>query len=244
MKYQTSNPVFSSNIASNTVNVSDGETLNGAINKCFMLLGLVFTGAIFAWTSASTSMDIIVSKAFTFMIAGFVIALITIFKKEWAGYTAPLYSIIQGLVLGSISKAFEVSYPGIVMQTVLLTFGTTFGLLAAYRSGLIKVTEKFYAIVAAATMGIFVAYLATWILGFFHISVPMINSSGTAGILFSGFVVIVAALNLVLDFNFIASISDKGYPKYIGWYAAFGLMVTLIWLYLEILHMLAKLRDK
>lgn len=244
MKYQTSNPVFSGNIAGNVVTVSDGETLNGAINKCFILLGLVFMGSMFAWTSATANMDMIVSKAFTFMIAGFVVALITIFKKEWAGYTAPLYAIIQGLVLGSISKAFEVSYPGIVMQAVLLTFGTMFGLLAAYRSGLIKVTEKFYAIVAAATMGILVAYLATWILGFFHISVPMIHSSGTAGIVFSGFVVVVAALNLVLDFNFIASISGKGYPKYIGWYAAFGLMVTLIWLYLEILHMLAKLRDK
>lgn len=244
MKYETSNPIMNSlNNGEEMRECADRETLTGTINKCFILLGLVFLGAIFSWTNTA-DINVALSKSSMFLIVGFVIAMITVFKKEWAGRTAPLYALCEGLAIGAISKAFEASYPGIVFQAVLLTFGTTFGMLAAYRSGMIKASEKFYAILTAATLGICVTYLVSWILGFFNIQVPMIHSSGSLGITFSAVVVVIAALSLVLDFDVIVRVSDKGYPKYMGWYAAFGLMVTLIWLYFEILRLLVKLNDR
>jgi len=173
-----------------------------------------------------------------------VLGLVTIFVKTWAPVTSPLYAVCEGLALGGISAMFEAQYPGIVIQAVALTFGTLFGLLMAYRSGLIKATENFKLGVVAATGSIFLIYLVGFVLGFFGIAIPYIHQSGTIGILFSLFVVVVAALNLVLDFDFIESGVASGAPKYMEWYAAFGLMVTLIWLYLEILRLLAKLRSR
>jgi uncharacterized YccA/Bax inhibitor family protein len=177
-------------------------------------------------------------------IGGFIVALVTVFKKQWAGVTAPLYALLEGLVLGGISSLLEARYPGIVIQAVGLTFGTLFGLLFAYRSGLIKATENFKLGVVAATGGIALVYLATMLLGFFNISMPYIHESGLIGIGFSLFVVVIAALNLVLDFDFIENGAAQGAPKYMEWYAAFGLMVTLIWLYIEILRLLSKMRSR
>ena len=151
---------------------------------------------------------------------------------------------MEGLALGGISVVFEASYPGIVSQAIFLTFGTLGALLMAYRSGLIRATENFKLGVVAATGGIALVYLASMVLGFFGMSVPLIHSSGTFGILFSVFVVVIAALNLVLDFDFIEQGVERGAPKYMEWYGAFGLMVTLVWLYLEILRLLAKLNDR
>jgi uncharacterized YccA/Bax inhibitor family protein len=159
-------------------------------------------------------------------------------------FTAPIYALLEGLFLGGISAIFEAQYPGIVIQAVSLTFGTLFCLLLAYRSGIIKVTENFKLGVAAATGGIALIYLATLVLGLFGVRMPFIHESGLIGIGFSLFVVVIAALNLVLDFDFIESGAKSGAPKYMEWYAAFGLMVTLIWLYIEILRLLAKLRSR
>jgi uncharacterized YccA/Bax inhibitor family protein len=166
------------------------------------------------------------------------------FKKTWAPVTAPIYALLEGLVLGGISAMFEVRYHGIAIQAVSLTFGTMFALLLAYRSGLIPVTQNFKLGIIAATGGIAIFYLAQIVLGFFGIHFTTINGSGPIGIAFSVFVVIVAALNLVLDFDFIESAAAAGAPKYMEWYGAFGLMVTLIWLYLEILRLLSKLRSR
>ena len=177
-------------------------------------------------------------------IAGFVVALVTVFKKNWAAVTGPLYAAAEGLFLGGFSALMEAQYPGIVLQAVGLTFGTLFGLLVAYKSGLIRATENFKLGVVAATGGIFVVYLATMGLGFFGVHIPYIHQSGWIGIGFSLFVVIVAALNLVLDFDFIERGAQSGAPHYMEWYAAFGLMVTLIWLYIEILRLLAKSRSR
>jgi uncharacterized YccA/Bax inhibitor family protein len=177
-------------------------------------------------------------------IGGLIVAIVTIFKKSWAGVTAPIYALLEGLVLGGISAIFEVQFPGIVLQAVSLTFGTLFCLLLAYTSGWIRATENFKLGVVAATGGIALIYLATFVLGFFGINIPYIHDSGWIGIGFSLFVVIVAALNLVLDFDFIENGAAQGAPKYMEWYGAFGLMVTLIWLYLEILRLLAKLRSR
>jgi uncharacterized YccA/Bax inhibitor family protein len=151
---------------------------------------------------------------------------------------------LEGLAIGGISAMAEARFPGIVLQAVGLTFGTLFCLLLAYSSGLIKVTENFKLGIVAATGGIFVVYLATWILGFFGAQIPYIHGSGMIGIGFSLFVVVIAALNLTLDFDFIEKGVARGAPKYVEWYAAFGLMVTLIWLYIEILRLLTKIQSR
>jgi len=221
-------------------------TLNGTVNKTGLLLLLaVITGA-FSWSQMSISEAGVTGMGYVWggAIGGFVLALVTIFKKEWAPVTAPLYALLEGLFLGGISAVFEARFPGIVMQAVLLTFGTLFALLAAYRSGLVRATENFKLGVVAATGGIALIYLATIVLGFFNINIPYIHESGLIGIGFSLFVVVVAALNLVLDFDFIESGVEHGAPRYMEWYGAFGLMVTLVWLYVEFLRLLAKLQSR
>ena len=176
-------------------------------------------------------------------IGGLIFAMVTIFKPQWAPVTAPIYAVLEGLFIGGISAFMERIYPGIVPQAAGLTFGILFALLAAYKSGLIRATENFKLGVVAATGGIFVIYIASFILGFFGISIPFLHDSGPIGIGISVFICIVAALNLVLDFDFIENGAEHGAPKYMDWVGAFGLMVTLVWLYIEILHLLAKLRD-
>jgi uncharacterized YccA/Bax inhibitor family protein len=169
---------------------------------------------------------------------------VTCIKKEWAGVTAPLYAIFEGLVLGSVSRLFDFAYRGIAFQAVALTFGVAFGMLVLYRSGIIQVSDRFRMIVGSAMFGIAMFYMVSWILSFFGITVPLMHSSGLFGILFSVFVVAIASLYLAIDFDFIVKVSNRGMPEYMSWYAAFGLMVTLIWLYLELLRLLAKLRDR
>ncbi|HYL69227.1 MAG TPA: Bax inhibitor-1/YccA family protein, partial [Candidatus Limnocylindria bacterium] len=163
---------------------------------------------------------------------------------DWAPVTAPVYALLEGLVLGSLSAMLEMRYHGIAIQAVSLTFGTLVVLLLAYRSGLIPVTDKFRLGIVAATGGIALLYFLEIILGFFGVHFATINGAGPIGIGFSVFVVIIASLNLVLDFDFIESGVRSGAPKYMEWYAAFGLMVTLIWLYFEILRLLSKLRSR
>jgi len=175
---------------------------------------------------------------------GLIAAMITVFKQHLAPYTTPIYALLEGLALGGISRFFETLYPGIVNQAIFLTFGTLAALLFAYRSGLIKPTENFKLGIAAATGGIFFVYIISFILGLFGVQIPLIHSNSNFGILFSFGVVIIAALNLVLDFDFIEEGAEIGAPKYMEWFGAFGLLVTLIWLYLEILHLLAKLQSR
>lgn len=219
-------------------------TINGTINKTLILLLLALVPALWVWDSfykggAETIGAWIIGGVF----GGLIVAMVTIFKKTWAPYTAPLYAVLEGLVIGGLSAYAEAQFKGIVFQAIALTFGTLFALLLAYRSGVIKVTEKFRLGVIAATGGIFVVYLVSIVLGFFGVSVPFIHSGGMIGILFSLFVVVIAALNLVLDFDFIEQGAAEGAPKYMEWYGAFGLIVTLIWLYIEFLRLLTKLRQ-
>jgi uncharacterized YccA/Bax inhibitor family protein len=172
-------------------------------------------------------------------------ALVTIFKKTWSSITAPIYALLEGLALGGISAFFELRYPGIAFQAVGLTFGTLFVMLLAYKTGVIRATQGFKIGVIAATGGIAVFYLISMVLrAFFHFDVPVLYSSSPWGIAFSLFVVVIAALNLVLDFDMIETGVNGGAPKYMEWYGAFGLMVTLIWLYLEILRLLSKARRR
>ena len=177
-------------------------------------------------------------------IGGLILALVTVFKREWAGFTAPAYAVCEGLALGGISAMFEMKFPGLVMQAVALTFGTLFCLLMAYKTRIIRVTEKFKLGVFVATAAIGLLYLVSFVLGFFHIQVPFMVGSSLISIGFSLFVVGIAALNLVLDFDFIEQGAEAGAPKYMEWFGAFGLMVTLVWLYIEMLQLLAKLRGR
>jgi uncharacterized YccA/Bax inhibitor family protein len=229
---------------------ANAMTLNGTVNKTGLMLLMLTLTAAFSWSQAVVQTPDgpqLAPGAMLYIlgggIGGFVLALITVFKKEWSPVLAPAYALVEGLFLGAISAFFEARYPGIVIQAVMLTFGTLFSLLFAYRSGLIKATENFKLGVAAATGGIFLIYLASFVLGLFGVKVPYIHESGIIGIGFSLFVVVIAALNLVLDFDFIESGVEAGAPKYMEWFGAFGLMVTLVWLYVEFLRLLAKLRD-
>ena len=222
---------------------SQSMTISGTVQKTGFSLLLLMAAALFTW-NLSAGDPRAGGLMMVGMIGGFVLALITIFKQYLAKYTVPAYSIFQGLALGGISKFFETMYPGIVTQAVMLTFGTLGALLLAYISGLIKPTENFKLGIVAATGGIAFVYLISWVLSWFSVSVPLIHSNSNMGILFSIGVVVIAALNLVLDFDFIEEGAEKGAPKYMEWYGAFGLMVTLIWLYLEILRLLAKLSSR
>lgn len=223
-------------------------TINGTVNKTGFLLFLAVLTAAFAWNQTIGTDGSLAPGAKLYMwgglIGGLLFSLATIFKKEWAPVTAPAYALFEGLFLGAISAVFNAAYPGIVMQAVLLTFGTLFALLFAYRSGLIKATENFKLGVVAATGGIALVYLASIVLRMFGKDIPMIHESGVLGIGFSLVVVVVAALNLVLDFDFIEQGSEQGAPKYMEWYGAFGLMVTLVWLYIEFLRLLSKLQSR
>jgi uncharacterized YccA/Bax inhibitor family protein len=244
---KTSNPALNVNSFRVDRAVSgEAMTLTGTVNKTGILLICVVATAAWSWSRffhARTS-DAVLPLMGIGLIGGFVVAMVTIFKKEWSAITAPIYALLEGLALGGISAMFELRYPGIAIQAVGLTFGTLFVLLIAYHSGVIRVTEKFKLGVVAATGGIAVFYLVQFVLGFFGVRFAAINGSGLLGIGFSVVVVIVAALNLILDFDFIESGVSAGAPKYMEWYGAFGLIVTLVWLYLEILRLLSKINSR
>jgi uncharacterized YccA/Bax inhibitor family protein len=244
--FRTSNPALNEKAFRGEAALGEAMTLQGTVNKTgLLLLCVVITSA---WTWGLSHSDLpgaAMPWMLGGMLGGFVVALVTIFKKEWSPVTAPIYALLEGLVLGGISAIFEKNYPGVAIQAIGLTFGTLFVLLLAYKTGMVRATQGFKIGVIAATGGIAIFYLVEMILSsFFHILVPAINGSGPWGIAFSLFVVIIAALNLVLDFDLIETGVRNGAPKYMEWYGAFGLMVTLIWLYLEILRLLAKARRR
>jgi uncharacterized YccA/Bax inhibitor family protein len=228
------------------VNAADRMTLNGTVNKTGVLLICAVATAAWTWHLFLPEHDMTAVGPLMILglIGGLICALVTIFKKQWSPVTAPIYALLEGLVLGGLSATLELRYPGIAMQAVGLTFGTLFVLLIAYRSGLIKVTQKFRLGIIAATGGIMFFYLAEMLLGFFGIQFTTINGAGPIGIGISLVIVAVAALNLVLDFDFIEQGVQVGAPKYMEWYGAFGIIVTLVWLYLEILNLLSKFRSR
>jgi uncharacterized YccA/Bax inhibitor family protein len=237
--FRSGNPSLNKNtFKSFSVSTQEEMTLDGTVNKTgISLLILMFT-ATYTWNSPSIGLMIIGG------IGGFIVGIITHFKRHLSGITVPIYAALEGLLLGGISIMFEQLYPGIVSQAIFITFGILGSLLLAYKSGFIKPTENFKLGVAAATGGIAFIYMISWIMSFWGGSIPLIHSSSTFGIVFSIGVIIIAALNLVLDFDFIEQGVEMGAPKYMEWYGAFGLMVTLIWLYLEILRLLAKLNSQ
>jgi uncharacterized YccA/Bax inhibitor family protein len=222
----------------------DAMTVQGTVNRTAALLVLLVVAAAGTWMLAARGS----SAAYPFMIGGLigglVLALVTCFRPQSSAITAPLYAICEGLFLGGISRAFHAAYPGIVAQAVALTMGVALVMLALYKFRVIRVTGRFLRGVVAATGAVFLAYLASFLLNLFGVAVPYIHGSGPIGIGFSVAVVIIAALNLVLDFHLIETGAQQAMPKYMEWYGAFAIMVTLVWLYIEILRLLAKLQAR
>jgi uncharacterized YccA/Bax inhibitor family protein len=214
-------------------------TVQGTVNKTGLSLLILIGAAAFVWNSSVPQPFVLLG-----LLGGLVTALVTIFKPAASPYTTPLYAAFEGLLLGGLSLVFEARYPGIVINAVGLTFGTLAVMLAAYSSGLIRPSENFKLGIVAATGGVAVLYLVSMVMGFFGKSIPFIHDSGPIGIAFSLFVVGLAALNLVLDFDFIERGAAMGAPRYMEWFGAFGLLVTLVWLYMEILRLLAKMQDR
>jgi uncharacterized YccA/Bax inhibitor family protein len=218
-------------------------TAQGALNRAGILLLLITLAAAFSWSFPYADMAALGTKLAIFSVVALVLALATMFRPDWSPHTAPAYAIAEGLVLGSLSRLVELTYSGIVFQAVALTLAVSFSMWALYRFRLIQVTDRFRTILTAATLGIFLVYLVSGLMTLFGGSgLGLVQGATPMGILFSLIVVAVAALNLLLNFDFIDRVSSFGAPKFMEWYAAFGLAVTLVWLYIEILHLLTKLR--
>lgn len=246
---RSGNPVLRNKALSQTVAAGDAMTVNGTIGKTAILLVLVVITAGWIWgqfyaaPTPQAGLNVVQPYLWGGLIGGLVLALITIFAPRWSGVTAPLYAIAEGFALGGISAMFELRYPGIVIQAVGLTFGTLAVMLALYRTGVIKVTRKFRMGVMMATGAIFLVYLVDFVLNSFtSISVPYLHSGGAIGIGISLLIVGVAALNLVLDFDFIERAAAARAPKAMEWFGGFALLVTLVWLYMEFLRLLGQTR--
>ena len=241
LSMRSGNPALNPKTFTSAIQDGSGTmTIGGTVNKTAMSLLLLMATASYTWANPSGGLMILG------FIGGFIMALITIFKKTWAPYTVSAYALLEGLALGGISQIFERQYPGIASQAIFLTFGILAALLLAYKTGLIKPTENFKLGVFAATGGIAIMYLISFIMSMFGSGMSILNTNNTSmlSIGISLFVVVIASLNLVLDFDFIEEGAERGAPKYMEWYGAFGLLVTLIWLYLEILRLLAKLQSR
>ena len=240
---KSGNPALSKKTFNNLKSIT-GEvmTLDGAINKIAISIAILLFAAYYAYTNALMSF---LGVGYG---GGFIVALVTIFKKEWAPITVPIYAILEGLALGASSKLFaDIFEPGIVPQAISLTLGILIALLFAYKTKIIKVTENFKLGLFAATAGIAVVYLISFLMSFFGgTGLPIMNPANASmlSIGFSLFVVVIASLNLVMDFDFIEKGVENSAPKYMEWYSAFGLLLTLIWLYVEILRLLAKLSSR
>lgn len=244
--FNSSNPVFGRNIFENTARdftSSNTMTVKGTMGKALLMLALVVLGASYTWKmffgleTTNAAMGWMIGGA----IGGLITGLIISFVPKTASWLSPIYSILQGLFLGAISAVFEAQFHGILINAVGLTLAVAFLLFFIYRTGIIKVTDKLRVGIIAATGAIALFYLVTWIVSLFGGNTSFMMDSSALSIGISVVIVIVAALNLLLDFDFIQKGEQAGAPKYMEWYGAFGLMVTLIWLYLEILKLLAKL---
>jgi uncharacterized YccA/Bax inhibitor family protein len=243
---RSTNPVLKDRAFAGAIPTGETMTIQGTVNKTGLLLLFVVVAAAWTWGLAhSENPDAANYWMIGGALGGFVVALVTIFKKEWSPISAPIYALLEGLVLGGISAIFNKFYPGIAVQAISLTFGVLFVLLLAYKMRIVQATRGFKLGVIAATGGIAIVYLINMVMsGFFHTQMSFLYASTPLGIGISLFVVIIASLNLIIDFDMIETGARMGAPKYMEWYGAFGLMVTLIWLYMEILRLLSKVRRR
>jgi uncharacterized YccA/Bax inhibitor family protein len=244
--FRSNNPVLKESAFAGQMATGEAMTIQGTVNKTGLLLLFVVVAAAWTWgLSRSETPEAAIPWAVGGALAGFLAALVTIFKKTWSPISASIYAICEGLFLGGISAIFERSYPGIAVQAISLTFAVLLVMLLAYKFGIIRATRGFKLGVIAATGAIALVYLVNMVMSlFFHTQMSFLSSSTPLSIGISVVVVIVAALNLILDFDMIENAARLGAPKYMEWYGAFGMMVTLIWLYLEILRLLGKTRRR
>ena len=249
LSYRSSNPALNSNTFKNVVkkdslHLNETMTIRGTVDKTALALSLLLISGYYCYSLGEQSLTLILMFIGIFL--GLILSFTTILKKSWAPFTVPFYSISQGFVLGGISSYYNSQYEGIVLQAILLTILVLISMLFAYRSKIIKPTENFKLGVFSALMAVFLLYIAGFIMSFFGSGIPILNpnNSSLISIGFSVIIVILGAFCLVIDFDFIEEGAEKGVPKYMEWYGAFGLLVTLIWLYLEIIKLLAKLRNR
>ena len=240
LSLRSGNPVLNKNSFNTASSTSETMTIEGTVNKTAISLILLVGTGYYTFNDINSTLII------TCGIGGFIFALITIFKKKWAPITVPIYAILEGGLLGGISYKYNSIYDGIVTNAIFITVGILLSLLMAYKSGYIKPTENLKLGVVAATGGIAIVYLISFVMNLFGSSMGIMdpNNASLMSIGFSFVVVAIASLNLVLDFDFIEEAAEKNAPKYMEWYGAFGLLVTLIWLYLEILRLLSKLNSR
>jgi uncharacterized YccA/Bax inhibitor family protein len=243
---RSTNPVLKESAFAGAIPSGETMTIQGTVNKTGLLLLFVVATAAWTWgLSHSPTPQAVYPWMFGGAIGGFVVALVTIFKKEWSPISAPIYALLEGLMLGGISAIFEKSYKGIAVQAISLTLGVMFVMLLAYKFRIVQATRGFKLGVIAATGGIAIVYLINMLMSlFFHTEMSFLNAATPLGIGISLFVVIIASLNLIIDFDMIETGARMGAPKYMEWYGAFGLMVTLIWLYMEMLRLLSKIRRR
>jgi uncharacterized YccA/Bax inhibitor family protein len=247
---QSSNPALNTNFNKNNVTLhavplGEAMTVEGTTNKTAILLLCVMATACWTWMKfAQGGAAAVTPWMYGGAIVGFILSLVTIFKTVWSPITAPLYSLCQGLFIGGISAMMQASFPGIAFQAAALTFGTLAAMLILFRTGMIQMTDKLRLGIFAATGAIALVYLVSFVLSFFGVHPSFIYGNGAFSIGFSLIVVAVAAFNLIVDFDFISQSAKRGLPKYMEWYGAFALMVTLVWLYIEMLRLLAKVRSR
>lgn len=251
--FKSGNPALSENrfkdtVLDNVVSYENAMTVRGTLHKFGFLFLMVMGTAFYSWKEFADGGNV-VPLIWTGALGGLVVAIVLIFKKEWAPYLAPAYALLEGLFVGAISAyyndAFAAKAPNIIINAVGLTFGTAIAMYLLYSFKIIKATEKFKSVVITATAGIAIFYILVMILRAFGAeNMPFLHEGSTMGIVFSLFVVSIAALNLILDFDMIEKGSELGAPKYMEWYGAFGLLVTIVWLYLEILRLLSKLSSR
>ncbi|HSZ85782.1 MAG TPA: Bax inhibitor-1/YccA family protein [Puia sp.] len=247
--FKSGNPTLNEKVFQNSGVVTGQEVMTerGTLNKFFFLSLMIMASASFTWSAFYHGKDI-TSWIWGGAIAGFIVAIVITFKREWSSYLSPAYALLEGLFIGGISaianNAFAKNYPGIVTQAVLLTFGVVIAMFILYRFRIIKATQKFKAIVVSATLGVAIFYLLAMVLRWFSIDIPFLHEGSGLGIIFSLVIVGIAALNLILDFDMIEQGVAMGAPKYMEWYCAFGLMVTIVWLYIEILRLLMKVASR
>jgi uncharacterized YccA/Bax inhibitor family protein len=244
--FNSSNPTLTEKSFNRSMAVPgmDTMTVKGTLNRFGFLFLMVMASSFYVWNEASVG-NSVQGYILTGGIGGFILALILIFKQQWAQYLAPAYALLEGLLVGGISSVYNNAFakiaPGIVMQAVVLTFGTALAMFALYKFGIIRATERFKSILFAAMGGIMVFYLITFVLSLFDVEIPMMHQGSLMSIGISLVIVVVAAMSLILDFDRIEQGSAMGAPKYMEWFCAFGLLVTLVWLYIEILRLLGNL---
>lgn len=244
---RTSNPIFNEKTFNRYAYLTgtdpqDLMTVKGTATKSFVLLLLALCTATVSWLTVQANPSLVMPVVIGSAVGGLILGLVGAFAHRSAPIVGPLYALVEGVFLGAISMIFEAKYPGIAIQAVMMTFGVFLGMLLAFRSRVIRATSTFKKVVIGATLGIAVVYGISFVMFLFGARMPVINDPTPLGVAINLFTATVAALNLVLDFDLIERGSNEGAPKYMEWYAAFGLMVTLFWLYIEMLRLLSKLR--